>query len=232
VRLAGLVFVGAAVLSLISNNNDGDRTSRRTIATVVADKAELPAIGERTVYLETGRGDINVVSGENPFVSGTDLRVDPSADQIRVTSSRGDIELTVAEGTKLRLQTGRGDVTVAVATADLDINSGRGDLDVLSPAGRLRAKTGSGDIEAVVAQLDPGEAATISTGSGDIDLTLVGAPTISATTGSGDVEADGYDDELPPDNVFLSTGGDGTVSVVTGSGDIAIDRNRETAGLR
>ncbi len=66
IRLAGLVFVGAAALSLVTNDSRSSDRRVRTVTTgrALTSSAALSDINGRTVWLTTGSGDVTVETGE------------------------------------------------------------------------------------------------------------------------------------------------------------------------
>ena len=227
-RLAGLVFVGAAVLSLASHPGDSPR-SRRVIPTVPSrtDVESLPDIGDRTVYLDTGSGSITVVVGDKGSVRGRNLDVSSSDTKLNIAAQASSaVTLTVPDTTKLHLKAGSGDITVNVAAAALDVQTGSGDITITRPVGGLVLTTGEGDVHAALGRLDPNGTARVTTGSGDVELSLTGDPTVSAAAGSGSVNAEGFDqDGAHTEHSFAHDGSDGTVTVNSGSGDVELARS-------
>jgi hypothetical protein len=184
-RLAGLVFVGAAALSLVTNSPDNPR--RRAPVTVTTGSAAntvgLGDIVDRTVTFTGGSGDVSVEIGVGE-ASGAHLRVVESSSNVTITTDRPseDIKLTVPEGTKLRLQTSSGDIDIGVATADAVVTTSSGDVNI-AVAGNptVTLATSSGDLENDGFESDvsnshlfvhkgDGGQVVVTTSSGDVDL--------------------------------------------------------------
>lgn len=114
-----------------------------------------------------------------------------------------DYELTVPANTKLR-----GD-------------SGSGDIRINGIAGPLTARSGSGTVDAT----DIGGSTKISTGSGDIRLRNIKG-SVSAETGSGTINANGvegmFDGQTGSGDITMSQTAPGTVRATTGSGTVRL----------
>ena len=100
------------------------------------------------------------------------------------------------------------------------------DYEIVVPEGTsLDVNTGSGDLEIS----GVGARVEVTTGSGDIELSDIGGE-VEARTGSGDIEAENiagsFEANSGSGSVELSQTAEGDVSVATGSGDI------ELTGLR
>ncbi len=150
-----------------------------------------------------------------------------------ITVSSRDVELTLPAGTKLHVETGSGDLDVDVTSPDLYLRTGNGDIDVLQPAKKLTAETGSGDIKARLARLGESDKSRLVTGNGDVDVEVLGDPTVAAHTGNGDLSTTGFDkDDDDDSDSFAHTGSDGTVTVTSGNGDVSISRREDGAPLR
>jgi hypothetical protein len=227
IRLAGLVFVGAAGLSLATNSGDHPQ-HRRVIPTVPSrtDERSLPKLGDRKLSVAIGSGTVHVVEGDQLTARGRHLGVSESASAVTVTAQQSaDLTLTVPDATKLQIKTGSGDVDIDIVSAALDIQTGSGDITVTKPAGGLDLVTGEGDVEASLGQLGHDTVARITTGSGDVELALTGDPTVTASASSGSVSADGFGDgDARTDHSFAHNGDDGTLTVTTGSGDVELTR--------
>lgn len=141
-------------------------------------------------------GDAGMVHVHFPSGGAEQYRIQHSGD--RVTVRRGDrksgpdhisIEVTVPEGTELKLSSASGDVDVRGAVGDVDISLASGDVHVDGATGGVRVKSASGDIEIG----DSPGAVDATTVSGDVRLaTAAGA--VNVTTASGDVRIAAVDD--------------------------------------
>lgn len=112
-----------------------------------------------------------------------------------------DYEISVPSNTRVRSETGSGDVTVEGISGPAEIQTGSGDVKVRDVHGNVHAETGSGDAKL---QGIEGERVEIRTGSGDLDLRELRCA-LQATTGSGDVQAEGR----PTGRWRLNTGSGG-----------------------
>jgi DUF4097 and DUF4098 domain-containing protein YvlB len=171
------------------------------------------------------------VPGGTASVSGRDVRTDETDDRVTITGSRFDVRLTVPEGTEIHIQLSSGDIGIDVAGADLDLKTSSGDINVRQFAAHLNAVAGSGDVTASLVP-DPDKPSLIVASSGDVDLTVAGDPSLTATVASGDLTANGFaGDNIDNDHSFIHRGNDGQVTVTSGSGDVSVQRT-EGAGLR
>ena len=128
-------------------------------------------------------------------------------------------DVVVPAETRLRAETGSGDLSVDGIQGPLKTQTGSGGIHVAHISGEAHAETGSGDIKLEEVQGN----VTASTGSGSIRASGV-AGEFTGETGSGDVRLE----QSAPGRVKVSTGsGDvvlagvnGPVRVETGSGGI------------
>ncbi|HEV2424032.1 MAG TPA: DUF4097 family beta strand repeat-containing protein [Terriglobia bacterium] len=162
--------------------------------------------GDITVR-EGGPGSVEVrakiYSGNGWFGGGVDaskvhaIESNPPVEQfggtIRIKEPEGfrnvsiDYEISVPANTRVRSETGSGDVTVEGISGPAEIATGSGDVKIRSVHGNIRAETGSGD--ARLQGIDA-ERVEVKTGSGDVDLRELRCA-LQAETGSGDVQAEG-----------------------------------------
>ncbi len=99
---------------------------------------------------------------------------------VRVETGSGDVDLGEADGGRLR--TGSGEVSVRLATDDIELQSGSGDIEVERTAAAATLQSGSGDLRLRSA----GGPAKLQTGSGEIVVDDA-QDDVRAQTGSGDV---------------------------------------------
>jgi Putative adhesin len=188
----------------------------------------LPVTGPVDLQVHTGSGDIVARTGPPGTVSVV-ARVHASGsifssaeDRVRAVEQRPpivqrggaiaierpdvenvaiDYELVVPADTRLRAETGSGDVHVRGVRRGVDADTGSGDIELSDVGGGARADTGSGDVrgDRVAAPID------VDTGSGDVRLGLAGPGSVRANTGSGNV---------------VIRGAIGALSIDTGSGDV------------
>lgn len=170
--------------------------------------------------------DVRAVEQSPPISqSGSSIKLDhPPMDNVSI-----DYEITVPPDTRLRADTGSGDLRVRGPRRGIDVHTGSGDVDLDDIAGGVRAETGSGDVRAdrVAAPAD------VDTGSGDVRLTLTSAGVVRAHTGSGDVEIRGASGSLT-----VGTGSGRVVaegmpsagwSLETSSGDVTLRLGRQSS---
>jgi hypothetical protein len=209
-RLAGLVFVGAAALSLLTNagDNRGNRNDRRLpiIPTLPSSQSGTRPlnIGERAVWVDTSSGQITVTESAAATVQGS-VSVEDTGNILTIKPAKPstDVRLAVPAGTKLHLVTTSGDIKVDVPV-------------------QLDATTNSGKVTADVSQVSESKPLSISTTSGDVTLSLAGDPKLNATTVSGDLNVEGFNADVKKDKVFFHLGVDGLITLNTTSGDIEV----------
>jgi hypothetical protein len=163
VRLAGLVFVGAAVLSLLSHTNN-DRTrvhgGEKVLPTVPASFVSLPEdIAGKTLWIETGNGAIVVERGDRPKATvggGGTAIIDGDRITLEAARDNASWHIEVPAASKLHLRTENGSITVSDVVADLDAQTDNGALvvtvadDQLIAASSDNGSVSSGDLQGVV----------------------------------------------------------------------------------
>ncbi len=130
-------------------------------------------------------------------------------------------ELEVPTETRLKGNTGSGDLTVEGITGPVDASTGSGSISASNIEGRVKADTGSGKVE--LDSINGG--ASADTGSGDIRGGRI-AGSFKADTGSGSIHLD----QVAPGDVEADAGsGDielngvrGALKASTGSGRITV----------
>jgi hypothetical protein len=232
-RLAGLVFVIAAALSLLSHDNQNRVDGR--VGVLKAPQTTLPgkptALGDltgQTLTVSTDNGAIRIDEGDGAAtVTAGRAVLTRTADGVELRSSLGygSWQISVPAGTKVVARSESGSITVNVADLDLDLETANGPISVLQPATMLVAKTGSGAINAQLGQLEAEATARLETANGVVVLTVAGDPTVTATSNNGVVVATGFDgDDTTADRSFAHAGSDGRVKIKTGSGSITVTR--------
>ncbi len=174
---------------------------------------------------------------------GPELTVElPQESSVDLGSGSGDLSLNGVRGS-IAMHTGSGDITVGELAGALSLRSGSGELRGRSLAGTMNARTGSGDIhlDGGFTQLEAHtgsgtldlaagnlqEGATLTSGSGDVNLRLARdtRADLHASTGSGSIHSDlpvtsqGDMGERHTLNGTLNGGG-ANIRVTTGSGSI------------
>lgn len=188
----------------------------------------MPLDETTEIELSTGSGDMKVrkasavkfrmhtASGD---LSGKDLR----ANLLRVQTASGDMELDDVECASGILRTASGDVTAkSVRGGELTAETASGEVELRANMGALDVKTGSGDIDL---EADSGaDRIRMITGSGEIclDISRVEGASITARTGSGDMNIKGQ--QMSGCRSYNTSYGNGacTVNLTTGSGDIEV----------
>jgi DUF4097 and DUF4098 domain-containing protein YvlB len=130
---------------------------------------------------------------------------------VTVGVGSGTITISEVEGT-IVAETGSGDVSLSSVVGMLDVTTGSGDvLGTRLVSAGATISTGSGSVD--VTFDDPITELTIDSGSGNVTAQLAGGPyAVVATTGSGDVDVQVDEDGASALAVTISTGsGDVTV---------------------
>jgi DUF4097 and DUF4098 domain-containing protein YvlB len=130
---------------------------------------------------------------------GTQLRVETASADVDATGRFGSATVNNASG-DVRLGEVTGRVEVQVASGDLDVASVGGDLSFTSASGDVRAGAASGDVR-------------VRTASGDVTIQAAAAD-VRCTTVSGDVEIGSLS---AGDATFKSVSGDIDVGVASGT---------------
>lgn len=208
VALAGLI-VGLAAISAqsaVSWNTIRGRFERTFTVNGPVELQIRNGSGDVTVR-QGGSGSVEIrakiYSGNGWFGGGADtakihaLESNPPLEQfgntIRIKEPEGyrnisiDYEISVPASTRVRSETGSGDVTVEGISGPAEVQTGSGDVKIRDVHGNVRAETGSGDarFDGIV-----GDEVEITTGSGDVELRELRCGLV-ATTGSGDIQAEG-----------------------------------------
>jgi hypothetical protein len=152
-RLAGIVFVGAAALSLIANGNDRGPAHRGAIG---APRAPLTAttsaprpfeLGSHSVRIHVDNGSVLVTEGDPTVVVGTIDETNDKQVTIRPRVTNGAVVVAVPAGTHLDISSNNGSITVQVATADVVAHTDNGAITLtLSGHPTVDADTDSGRV--------------------------------------------------------------------------------------
>ncbi len=199
--------------------------------------------GSGNIVVKTGDGSKVVVhatihvnhdgSGAQQYVS--QIEANPPIEQNGNTIRIGHIEnqdwkkhisisydVTVPAQTKLKSESGSGDVTVDGVAGPLEANSGSGSLKVSHIGSEVHARTGSGDVQVA----DVHGSARLSSGSGSINATGIGGGLI-ASSGSGDIslaQTAAGDVEIQTGSGSVNVkGANGAVKAQSGSGGISVE---------
>jgi DUF4097 and DUF4098 domain-containing protein YvlB len=188
--------------------------------------------GVRQVSVENfGAGSISIEDGpDGDLVEGSlnsadehlldAVQVRQDREHLRITmpprllgSTQAHLRLGVPAGLSYNIACGSADITISSDMARSRVVSGSGDI-TLGTAEDVTCTTGSGDISI---QAVRGEAARVSTGSGDLRIDEVYCP-VSAKSGSGDV--------------LIATVHRADLQASSGSGDIAVPSTSGSVDLR
>lgn len=131
VRLGGLIFVGAAILSLLGND-DEPRRDIRTQQPVTTQTLPLLELDGRRLRIEAGNGAVTVNQGETPrIIEGQRVN---SADEnlvvVRPRFGNGPVVVEVPPGTPLEIEGDNGPVTVLSPTSQADISLDDGPITI------------------------------------------------------------------------------------------------------
>ncbi|MBA3530253.1 MAG: DUF4097 family beta strand repeat protein, partial [Propionibacteriaceae bacterium] len=175
--------------------------------------------GSGSISVEPGP-DENVVEGsinsaDSSLLDAIQVRQD--RDHLRIQlpkvlsgSANAHLRLGVPSGLSYNIASGSAEVTMSAEIARSRVVSGSGDIS-LGSATDLTSTTGSGDISILAVK---GEAARVSTGSGDIRIDEAHCP-VSAKSGSGEVLVKAlHHSEL------RASSGSGDISVPSTSGSV------------
>ncbi|MCI2419594.1 DUF4097 domain-containing protein [Saccharopolyspora sp. K220] len=141
---------------------------------------------------------------------------------VRTEIGSGSVEVSDIDG-PVDVRTGSGSVRVSQVDGPVDAHTGSGEITLAGLGGNVQAETGSGDIDGrdlrgaeIVATTQSGNAelhlvgpqsAEVSTGSGDVELTVPDERyRVDTDTGSGDVDIQVPQDPAAAKRLELSTG--------------------------
>lgn len=115
-------------------------------------------------------------------------------------------DITVPTSTRVKANTGSGNIDVQGTNGTLDADTGSGDVNLRDIGAKVSSHTGSGHISAQ----NVGAPFLASTGSGDMDVRLNGPGDVDVHTGSGGIHVEGAN---------------GSLRAKTGSGDVRANGN-------
>lgn len=152
------------------------------------------------IALKTGSGDVSVDGGAALKVStgSGDVAASRLKGDVEIGTGSGDVRLSRAEAGRVSIHTGSGEITLDDVTGSLELRTGSGDVGGRGLRGveSLAVETGSGQVLLVARDAARLTRAEIETGSGDVELSLAGAPamTLTVSTSSGGVDLDALSD--------------------------------------
>ena len=94
----------------------------------------------------------------------------PANTRLRSQTGLGDLQVEGLHGA-VTADTGAGKVTISAVTGDVRANTGLGDISILGVTGTLRADSSAGNVNA---EGEPGGGWRLSTGLGDVRIRLLG----------------------------------------------------------
>ncbi|HAP42727.1 MAG: hypothetical protein A2087_04930 [Spirochaetes bacterium GWD1_61_31] len=190
--------------------------------------------------LEVSGGRLCIQLGPN--ADEAEFSLPPELVELVIKTTSGDVEGEVNEGAAVRVQSTSGDVNLTIAAGLVDISTASGDIDLEGVIGDATIRTASGDVSLVGLQaglkavtasggIDAAfevvtADAVISTASGDISVNLPSddRPSLVAVTVSGDISVpDGRVRSRPGRSSCEISGGDVELRINTLSGDIDIE---------
>ncbi len=191
------------------------------------------ASGAGDLELGTLSGDILVTDHDGNVGADTgsgDIEIAGVRGDVWADTGSGDVIVSDMEGTSLTADTGSGDIELESVSGSVLADTGSGDVsgsDMFLGA-RLVCDTGSGDVE-MSGDLSRVEEIVLATGSGDIDLELLGtipAIYLRINTSSGSIDVDLPDLEIirsERKHMEARVGEDGAkAKIKTGSGNIRV----------
>lgn len=189
---------------------------------------EAAQICGEELHVKTASGDVQVqkVNYKKTTVvsaSGDIELQDINAEVLTVSATSGDVSTEGLTVQKLEIATSSGDIEVTRADAkETTIRTSSGDTSYSGKAAIFHGKSGSGDQEIGITNVL--NQADIVSGSGDVELKLgsnTGA-TITAITGSGDVDVRTNYSYTQENNRFVVGDGTADINMKSGSGDIEV----------
>jgi len=229
-KISGMAVAAALVVAMgaVSARAAVDGTFERSLKVSGPVNLEVTTGSGNITVQRGGDGQVHVVGhvrASNWFSDGAEQRVQKIRDNPPIQQSGNDIrighiddpdlrhsvsisyELTVPAATRLRAQSGSGNLEIAGIQGPVEVQAGSGGIKVTDVGGTLRAETGSGTI-------------SIEQVKGNV----------RARAGSGSIRASaiagGFEGETGSGRVTLEQTASGSVRVGTGSGSI------ELRGLR
>jgi hypothetical protein len=179
--------------------------------------------------LQTGGGNVAVkrVAGALDLQTGGGNVSVQDAGETRVHTGGGNISASTIRG-PLSLDTGGGNLEIERCAGAVNARTGGGNVELRGARGEVVVRTGAGNVHAEIDSDDRPTKAELNTGSGNIELRLLGSANaeVRAETGNGRVSlqpADGA--RFNSDRTRMETrlgGGAGSIRLNTGSGSVRI----------
>lgn len=164
--------------------------------------------------------------------AGGDVRLESVGSDCDVSTSGGSISVGTCTG-RTSLRTSGGDIDLRSAKGNLSVSTAGGTVNLRSVQGSVRARTSAGDMHV---HLDPavGESSAISTGAGNIVLTIAGdanatiearSPVFPGSEEEGGVRSDFPVVKKKGENVEVKIGaGSHRIQLETRMGEILIKK--------
>ncbi len=192
-----------------------------------------------SVTIRSGEGDVARVVATKKASSRSRLdriEVDMSAREGRLViktrksfttgNASVDLEITAPAGSRVKVDTGAGEVDVRGITGQIDIDSGAGTVSVRGAQGATRIDLGAGQI---TYEGTPSGDCRFQTGAGEIILRLPASPDVRIDVGTGlggvdvDFDVDGHVSPRSAEGV-IGDGSQGSIFAHTGVGGVSVKR--------
>jgi DUF4097 and DUF4098 domain-containing protein YvlB len=152
----------------------------------------------------------------------------PADTRLKSNTGSGDLSVAGLKG-MVRATTGSGNMRLSNLSNETRVNAGSGDIEIASVSGNVYATTGSGNIRATAIS----STIRASTGSGGVKLAQSAQGDADLDTGSGDVEVSGAAGALRAHtgsgNITASGSPGGHWKLNTGSGNVNLKISSQAA---
>ena len=193
---------------------------------VTGDVLSHTAGGGVTIKRVTGGADISTAGGDIILGSiGEKLRASTAGGEVRIESTGGDCEVTTAGGNiavgsgsgRIVLQSAGGDIELRTGKGNANINTAGGNITIHSMQGAVRAQSSAGDVS-VMLDPAPGGSSTMSTGAGDVTLTVASGAKATITARCPDLSGHGEEGPIQSDFPVVRVKGGNVEIQVNGGG--------------
>ena len=207
------------------------RTGSGRIAVTTGEPGRVRVSGRVRGYADRWTPDSARVVAERVRAIEADPPIELTGDVLRVGHLRSALrrqvgvsyEVVVPANTRVRAQTGSGDVWIEGVAGPVTAKTGSGGTRVSDVGGDARVDAGSGSVEILAVRGD----VDVRTGSGPIRVERFGAA-LRARTGSGRIEAAG----VPGGAWQLTTGSGGIEVDLTDEAAFEIDAHTRSGAVR
>ena len=226
-----------ALLTIRNFNGPIDvRPSNGSTAELRAEKRARggASVEDVTFDVETGRdGDVTICSAYRDQGCDRDGgrrrdRWNRDDDDERGRSVTVAMTVLVPRGTRVRLATGNGDMTIERVGGDVQASTGNGRVRVEGTDGPVKVNTGNGDVDVQGAR----SSVNVSTGNGAVNVTTSEGP-VEARSGNGNIDVRMSSLRAREDMSFhtgsgsvritLPSGYNGELDASTGNGELSTD---------